>query len=77
MYDIFIYTTEVLMHAIRKPYMAHYDFGIFENDLVCTEMLHRWFWLDSVCVRPQAYHLFNSYGVSFAVFKVGSLLLFT
>lgn len=65
------------MHAIRKPYMTHYDFGIFENDLVCIEMLHRPFWLDSVWVRPQAYPLFNSYGVSFAVSKVGSPLLFT
>lgn len=55
------------MHAVKKPYLVYFDFGIFENDLICIEMLQRECWLDSIRVRPQAYLLFNSCGVSFAV----------
>lgn len=55
------------MHTIKKPYLVYFDFHKFENNLIDIEMLHRECWLDSIRVRPQAYPLFNSYGVSFAV----------
>lgn len=39
------------MHAIKKPYLVSFDFGIFENYLIHTEMLHIECWLDSIWVR--------------------------
>lgn len=51
LYGIYIYTTEVFTHAIKKRHLVYLDFGIFENDLIYIEMLHRDCWLDSVWVR--------------------------
>jgi len=44
-YGICIYSTEVIMHTIKKPYLVYFDFGVFEKDLIHIEMLHRECWL--------------------------------
>lgn len=66
-YGICIYTTEVNIHAIKKPNFVYFDFGILENYLIHIEMFHREYWIDSIWIRPQAYPLFSSCGVPFSV----------
>lgn len=62
-----MYATEVIIHAIKKPYLVYFDFGILENHLIHIEIFHREYWIDSIWIRPQAYPLFGSCGASFAV----------
>lgn len=74
-YGIYIYTTEVIIHAIKKPYLVYFDFGILESYLIHMEMFHREYWINSIWIRPQAYPLISSSGVYFAgvFFKAGNL----